>query len=187
MDVHEKRKAKQPVAPGGRGRGVSLRPEHIEHICREVAEFRSEDPVRLVDSCLAAFPAWLGFMPEDRRRHWWADNLSRHFPRDRWGGVRDTCRHKARIEELRDLWRAASIDAVRIANRRGRLEMLQSCYDKAVADGKYRDAAYVLHLAEREVGVSEMHAGPHYEVEYTDAEPPDTPAATPAPAGSPGA
>lgn len=169
MDVQRTDTEKQPGNPGGSRRGASLLPTHIEHICREVAEFRSEDPVKLVDSCLAAFPAWLQHVPADKRRHWWADNLSKHFPRDRWGGVRDTCKHKARIDELRDLWRAASTESVRIANRRGRLEMLQSCYDKAVAEGKYRDAAYVLHLAEREMGVAEMHAGPEYQVEYTDA------------------
>lgn len=182
MDVRETGTEKKSGHPGGRGRGASLLSCHIEHICREVAEFRSEDPVKLVDSCLTAFPVWLRFMSPDKRRHWWACQLSKHFPRDRYGNVRDTCKHKERIDELRDMWRAASNESLRIANRMGRLEMLQSCYEQAVSKGQSRDAAYIVSLAERETGASEMHAGPQYQVEYTDAKTTDTTAATASPA-----
>ena len=169
MNVQDEGTAeRKPGRTGGRGRGVPMLPAHIEHLCREIAEFRGADGSALVDSCIAAFPRWLAFMPDVKRRHWWADKIAHRFPRDRWGNVRDKCIHKARIDELRDMWRAASSDSMRIANRRGRLEMLQQSYDKAFAEGKYRDAAYVLHLAEREMGEAEMHAGPKYEIELTD-------------------
>ena len=168
---------------GEHPRGHCLADTHVEFVCREIAEFRALPASRLVAACVAAF---LGFPPvgaTGKRRHWWADQLCRHFPRDRNGNVLDACRHRERITALRDMWREQSQDALLIANRRGRLEMLQRCHDASFRRHEFRDAAYILSLAEREMGEAERHGRQQFDVDFVlDEQKGDTPPALPAPA-----
>ncbi|NLF40957.1 hypothetical protein GX586_16055 [bacterium] len=181
--MNEQTSKTQPAtrASGKHPRGFCFSDRHVEFICREIAEFRARPASRLVDACMAAFP---DFPPvaASRRRHWWADHIGAAFPRDFAGQITDRCRHRARIDELRELWRRTSSDALLIANRRGRLEMLQQCFNKAVETGQLRDAAYILHLAEREAGESELPDSPQFEINFTDAKTDDQHPAVPAPA-----
>lgn len=114
-----------------------------------------------MDSCLDRFADFPPGIEPDKRRDWWSLHLCRHYPRDHYGSVLPECKHKPRIDELRSIWRSTSQDTLLIANRRGRLQLLQGIVNRALsmptsdprlyADG-LRNAINALNAAEREAG-----------------------------------
>ena len=107
----------------------NLKPEHVEFICQEIGELRGYG--RLSDSCVNRFPAYPPRKTNVARKKWWAMQLCRHFPRDKYGVPEENCEHMEEIQMYRRAWRDIKGRKI-LAHAAGRFEKLEEICNLAL-------------------------------------------------------
>jgi len=134
--------AKKKTPSRVRGKKISMLPAHAAFICEQIGTFKATKPADIITAVMEEFPNYPPNKSEPMVRQWWAEKVSKQFPRDGYGRVTEECKHKEQIDAIRQEWQGRLKEKYKLANSTGRFEELLKIYDKAMEEKVVRIMSY---------------------------------------------